>query len=227
MFNLDEQAALGLTQAHLCDYHGRLVEQSIVRDLKQMQAAASKCNITLSLASSFRDFARQSLIWNNKFNQIRPVFDINDQPVDLTHLNEQDKCQAIMLFSAIPGASRHHFGTDLDVFDANKVDDDYQLALSQQEYASGGPFFELAKWLEQHAETYGFFLPYKQFNGGVAKEPWHISHISRAQYYSNIHSKELLEKLLINSNVAGWPSLVDQLDTIYPQYVSNISAAGN
>ena len=61
MFNLDEQAALGLTQAHLCDYHGRLVELSIVRDLKQMQAAASKCNITLSIASSSVSYTHRRL----------------------------------------------------------------------------------------------------------------------------------------------------------------------
>ena len=110
MFNLNQQAALGLTQAHLCDFQGRQIEKTIQRDLEQMIQGARKSGITLSLASTFRDFDRQALIWNNKFNLMRPVFDSHDKPVDMTSLNDAEKCFAIMLFSAMPGASRHHFG---------------------------------------------------------------------------------------------------------------------
>ncbi|MDE3272733.1 M15 family metallopeptidase [Pseudoalteromonas sp. G4] len=227
MFNLVEQAALGLSQAHLSDFQGRLVEHRIKRDLEQMVSAAKKSGITLTLASTFRDFERQSLIWNNKFNLIRPVFDINDNPVDMASLNDAEKCFAIMLFSAIPGASRHHFGTDMDVFDASKVADDYQLQLCQAEYSEHGPFCELSNWLANNAEKYGFFLPYKHFNGGVAKEPWHISHIERSEFYMNVHSEQLLVDALKQSNVAGWPTLVDQLDEIYPHFVTNITLAGS
>lgn len=227
MFNLVEQAALGLSQAHLCDFQGRLVEHTIKRDLEQMVSAAKKSGITLTLASTFRDFERQSLIWNNKFNLIRPVFDINDNPVEMAALNDAEKCFAIMLFSAIPGASRHHFGTDMDVFDASKVADDYQLQLCQAEYSEHGPFCELSNWLANNAEKYGFFLPYKHFNGGVAKEPWHISHIERSEFYMNVHSEQLLVDALKQSNVAGWPTLVDQLDEIYPRFVTNITLAGS
>ncbi|MFY8349659.1 M15 family metallopeptidase [Pseudoalteromonas sp. SSM20] len=227
MFNLVEQASLGLSQAHLCDFQGRLVEHRIKRDLEQMVSAAKKSGITLTLASTFRDFERQSLIWNNKFNLIRPVFDIHDNPVDMASLNDAEKCFAIMLFSAIPGASRHHFGTDMDVFDASKVADDYQLQLCQAEYSEHGPFCELSNWLVNNAEKYGFFLPYKHFNGGVAKEPWHISHIERSEFYMNVHSEQLLVDALKQSNVAGWPTLVDQLDEIYPRFVTNITLAGS
>lgn len=227
MFNLVEQATLGLSQAHLCDFQGRLIENTIKRDLEQMVSAAKKSGITLTLASTFRDFERQSLIWNNKFNLIRPVFDIHDNPVDMITLNDAEKCFAIMLFSAIPGASRHHFGTDMDVFDASKVADDYQLQLCQAEYSEHGPFCELSSWLANNAEKYGFFLPYKHFNGGVAKEPWHISHIERSEFYMNVHSEQLLVDALKQSKVAGWPTLVDQLDEIYPRFVTNITLAGS
>jgi LAS superfamily LD-carboxypeptidase LdcB len=227
MFNLNQQAALGLTQAHLCDFQGRQIEKTIQRDLEQMIQGARKSGITLSLASTFRDFDRQALIWNNKFNLMRPVFDSHDKPVDMTSLNDAEKCFAIMLFSAMPGASRHHFGTDMDVFDADKVSDDYQLQLNQAEYGEGGPFELLSQWLETHAERYGFFLPYKHFNGGVAKEPWHISHIKRSHFYMGVHSQQLLADALKCSNVAGWPTLVDQLDGIYQRFVTNITPAGN
>ena len=130
-----------------------------------------------------------------------------------------------MLFSAIPGASRHHFGTDLDVYDKSAVSNDYQLQLSPDEYNKGGPFHKLASWLEQNAKEYGFFLPYKQYNQGVAREPWHISHISRSAYYAKIHNESLLASFLNESDVLGWQSLTTQLQSIYPQYVSNITPA--
>ena len=127
MFNLDQQAALGLTEQHLVEFNSRLVERHIVSDLSALIKAASKDNIILEIASSFRDAKRQTLIWNNKFSGKRPVFDIKNQVVSLDNLSEQEKCQRIMLFSAIPGASRHHFGTDLDVYDKSAVSSDYQL----------------------------------------------------------------------------------------------------
>ncbi|CAM5189250.1 M15 family metallopeptidase [Alishewanella longhuensis] len=88
-----------------------------------------------------------------------------------------------MLYSALPGASRHHWGTELDIYDAAAVPADYQPQLLPAEYASGGPFYKLAWWLECHAAEYGFFLPYKRYQGGVAAEPWHISYQPLAKPY--------------------------------------------
>ena len=39
-----------------------------------------------------------------------------------------------MRWSAIPGSSRHHWGTDLDVYDAAAVTPDYQVQLTPQEW---------------------------------------------------------------------------------------------
>ena len=51
-------------------------------------------------------------------------------------------------FSALPGASRHHWGTDIDVYDANAVSSDYVVQLSLKEVGSGGVFDSLHKWLD-------------------------------------------------------------------------------
>ena len=54
--------------------------------------------------------------------------------------------------AAVPGenASRHHWGTDLDVYDSRAVGEDYQVQLSPAEVAPGGPgsdaFTPLAWW---------------------------------------------------------------------------------
>jgi LAS superfamily LD-carboxypeptidase LdcB len=227
MFNLNEQAALGLSRHHLVEFDGSLVEQGVVEDLARLINAAKKEGLDIGLASTFRDFERQSLIWNNKFNGLRPVFDHCDKEVSLATLSDLEKCHKILLFSAMPGASRHHFGTELDIFDRAAVDKNYKLQLSPSEYSQDGPFYQLAIWLKAHAQQYGFFLPYQSFRGGVAAEPWHISHIGRSAFYQSMHTKELLTKQLLHSEVLGWQALTDNLDQLYTQYIDNITPADN
>ena len=68
-------------------------------------------------ASSFRDFERQQLIWNCKFNGERKVHDDEGNLLDLALLDDWQKAQAILRWSALPGGSRHHWGTEIDIFD--------------------------------------------------------------------------------------------------------------
>ena len=60
MFNLNEHAALGLSTHHLVEFNGSLVEQGIVDDLASLINAAKNDGINIELASTFRDFERQS-----------------------------------------------------------------------------------------------------------------------------------------------------------------------
>lgn len=228
MFNLDEQAALGLTQNHLIEFNGMLIDATVESDLARLIQAAKQDGIAIRLASSFRDFERQSIIWNNKYNGIRPVLDFNSKQIDISKLSDIEKCHAILLYSALPGASRHHFGTDFDIFDSSAVSSDYQLQLVSEEYSENGPFYRLSVWLEKNANEFGFFFPYKHFNGGVASEPWHISHIARSEYYSQLHTVELLEKALkTNVNLLGKNAILQNLASIYQQYVANITPVDN
>ena len=101
----------------------------------------------------------------------------------MASLSAEQQLHAILRFSAIPGTSRHHWGTDLDVFDAAALPQDYQLQLSPQEVAPGGMFDPLHCWLDQRmaaGEVHGFFRPYGQDRGGVAPERWHLSYAPMA-----------------------------------------------
>ena len=150
----------GLDKSHLVTYQGFLIHQAIIADFSNMQAAAMHDGIEIAIVSAYRDFDRQQLIWNNKFNGVRPIFDDYDQCVDCASLDEFEKCLAILRFSMLPGASRHHLGTDLDVFDKQAVASDYTVQLSQAEYSEHGPFAQLANWLKQHAKEFGFYLKF-------------------------------------------------------------------
>ena len=68
-----------------------------------LQQSAIKNGFNLQPASSFRDFERQQLIWNGKFNGERKVHDDAGNPLDLASFDDWQKAQAILRWSALPG----------------------------------------------------------------------------------------------------------------------------
>lgn len=214
--------ALGIEQSHLVSYQNQQIHRDVRADLQALQQAASVAGFALTLASSYRSFARQLAIWNAKFQGQRPVLNLQNQPVNLEVLSELEKCHAIMLYSALPGSSRHHFGTDFDVFDKNAVDEHYRLGLTPDEYLQGGVFNPLNEWLSENMHRYGFYRPYNTFRGGVAPEPWHISHIAVSQQMQQLSSVTALGELLRQQPVSGQQTLLTHLDALYQRYVVNI-----
>ena len=94
-------------------------------------------------------------------------------------LSPAQQLRMILRYSAMPGSSRHHWGSDLDVYDASAVDTDYRVQLSPVEVAPGGLFDSLHRWLDQRmsaGESHGFYRPYARDLGGVAPERWHLSY---------------------------------------------------
>lgn len=150
------QCITGQSDAHLVAIQNHYLHANIVNDFVALQSAAASAGFDLCIASSFRDFNRQSAIWNAKFSNKRVVLNKAQQAVELNSLSDIEKCTAIMLYSALPGASRHHLGTDLDIFDKGAVSDDYELQLTPDEYQHGGPFAELSQWLDTHLAEFGF-----------------------------------------------------------------------
>lgn len=214
----------GQTQKHLVEFHGSLVNWAIVSDLQSLTIAAKNAGFDLAIASSFRGFDRQLMIWQKKYNGINPVFDINDNPVELNGLSDLEKCQAIMLFSALPGASRHHWGTDFDFYDKAAITNKYQIRLQQDEYSEGGRFAALTAWLDDNMAQFGFYKPYDEYRGGIAVEPWHISHKSTADMMLKKFSVKKLEKVLKQYDFAGKEAVLSNLPELYTQFVMNINA---
>lgn len=199
------------------------IHKDMLAAFTQMQHAAANDNITLLIASGFRHYDRQLAIWQRKFSGDLTVKDKDGKKVDITKLSEVEKIKAIMLFSALPGASRHHWGCDIDVYAPNLLAKDQQLQLEPWEYQDGGPFYALTLWLEEHAKQFGFYFPYNKYRGGVATEPWHLSYFPLAQHFEQAYSLPLLTKLLSESDIAGKQTLIHSLPTIYQQYIINVA----
>lgn len=141
-----------------------------------MQSDARRSGVDLPPYSSFRDFRTQLRIWNSKFCGAKPLFDINGKARDFTRLSESEIISCILNWSALPGGSRHHWGTEIDVVDGAVLSPGYVPQSLPHEVAPGGLFFPLHQWLDRHIAEYGFFRPYQRDNGGVYQEPRHLSY---------------------------------------------------
>ena len=217
------QCITGQSDAHLVAIQNHYLHANIVNDFIALQSAAASAGFDLCIASSFRDFNRQSAIWNAKFSNKRVVLNKAQQAVELNSLSDIEKCTAIMLYSALPGASRHHLGTDLDIFDKGAVSDDYELQLTPDEYQHGGPFAELSQWLDTHLAEFGFYRPYQHDLGGVAPELWHISHISQSEQLMRHLSVEVLHNCIKESDLLGKDAILTHLPALYERFVLNVS----
>ena len=82
----------------------------------------------------------------------------------------------IIEYSTIPGTSRHHWGTDIDLIDGyRKTEGD---VLVPEKFKSGGPFEDFKKWMDENSKKFDFLLVYTDDpkRRGFKYEPWHYSY---------------------------------------------------
>jgi len=193
----------------------------VVTPFRGLKDAAERAGFALEAVSSFRDFDRQLTIWNRKFNGDLPLYDAAGQRLDTLQLSPGERVMAILTWSALPGASRHHWGTDLDLIDA-ATPPGRQAALTAAEFAPGGPFAALSAWLEEHAARFGFFRPFRGKRSGVQPEPWHYSFAPVAELARRQLSCETLAAALADAPLAGKSVVLPRLDEFHARYVAAI-----
>ncbi len=198
------------------------VHKDVTDDLAKLISAAQKDGFDFHLASGFRSFEQQLNIWNGKYSGQRVLLDSNSQALDIFSLSDEEKIHAILRWSALPGASRHHWGTDFDIYDKAALPDNETIKLEPWEYLQSHqkPFYQ---WLMNNAVNYGFYFPYQDDQGGVAIEPWHISHYSTASDCLKKLTTELIQQQLRDEPLLGKKYVLPQLENLYTKYISNLS----
>ena len=154
----------------------------------QMAIQAQTEGIFLKAVSSTRSFDRQKSIWEAKWNGTRKVEGLH---LGKVKMSASAKAELIMKYSSMPGTSRHHWGTDLDI---NSVDDDYFKTYGgQRVYA----------WLQANAAKFGFCQVYhpKQNSGrnGYEEEKWHWSYLPLANPFTL-----KFKTLISNEDISGF-----------------------
>jgi LAS superfamily LD-carboxypeptidase LdcB len=196
-----------------------MLHAAAVRPFLAMRDAALRDGFDLAPVSSYRDFARQRLIWNAKYRGERPARDRRGRLVKMSALDPGARVETILLWSALPGASRHHWGSDIDVADGKVIAAGYEPRLEVEEYRRGGPFAALSTWLSAHMRRFGFYRPYTRRGAGVQPEPWHLSYAPIAQPALQRMTVRLLAEAIEGNGVEGEAEIVARLPLIRERYV--------
>jgi len=225
---LNAEQLTGRVRSHVLDSpeFGCILHPEAMAAFRGLRAAAAKSDIDLVAVSSFRSFEHQLTIWNDKFHGRRPLLDRDGSALDRAVLAEAELVRAILLWSALPGASRHHWGTEIDLIDRAALPSRQRPQLVPAEYAPGGVFERLGAWLPQHCEGYGFFLPYDRDRGGVRPEPWHLSFAPVSGPSLPALTADVLAAALAGADLAGAGVVRRQLHDIHARYVRAVSPPG-
>ncbi len=224
------QQAIGLEQSHLVAFEQDnkrrfMVHKAILSDLNSLLNAAAKAGHPISLVSSFRSFDRQLVLWNEKWQGRLKINDLDGQAIDVEQLTDEEKLHAISLWSAMPGFSRHHWGTDMDIFSLTAIEQGHKIELIPQEFEEGGVCYSLNQWLDENLEEYGFFRPYKSYQQGIAAEPWHISHQAIAESIRSDFPFDQCHKHLCQSSIKSAKFIIENCELYFERYFNNICLA--
>ncbi|MFB3789547.1 MAG: M15 family metallopeptidase [bacterium] len=186
-----ERELLGLQPPELFG-DGFNLRKPAAEAFEAMRKAARKDGIRLYSVSSFRGFEHQMKIWNQKYQSLRQ----NGTPAP-------EIIWKILEYSSMPGSSRHHWGTDLDLIDdapTRPAD-----PLQAEYFAEGGIYHNLYQWLVLNAPTYGFYEVYTNDpqRTGFAYEPWHWSYSELSIPFLKEYGEIDLLKHLKNSQMEG------------------------
>ena len=172
-----------------CDRSGLMLRKEVYEAFKEMHDAARRDSVNLVIRSATRNFDYQKGIWNRKWRE---------RTEDKELLNFQDRldvAMSIMRYSAMPGTSRHHWGTDIDI---NMFNNDYFKK------GQGRTVYE---WLIENAGKYGFCQVYCEKpkcgrEHGYEEERWHWSYLPTATKLTE-RSRKLMHDTLIGGFVGS------------------------
>ncbi|MEL6846748.1 MAG: D-alanyl-D-alanine carboxypeptidase family protein, partial [Bacteroidota bacterium] len=104
--------------ARIADAHsagsarGAYLNKEAYRAFVDMYDAAKADGVRLTIRSATRNFYRQQQIWEAKWNGKRKQ---NGEILTQTTPDPVERARKILATSSMPGTSRHHWGTDIDI----------------------------------------------------------------------------------------------------------------
>ena len=221
---MNDQEITGRARTHIValDEPRCALHYEAIASFLAMRDAAARDGIALAARSSFRDFSTQVTIWNAKWRGERPLRNRTGTLLERQKIADSEMVDVILAWSSVPGGSRHHWGSDLDVIDTNAIPAGYEVQLITEEYIGDGIFAKLSNWLDAHLAEFGFFRPYRTDRGGYCPEPWHLSYAPIATPALEQLSLAVLRQALAESDALGKEFVLERLPEIYTRYLLNI-----
>lgn len=140
-----------------CLLRTEYIHKDVLAPFIAMYEAAAKEGVTLGIVSAMRTFDVQKSLWNQRY---------------YTSDNPAKTAKMVLSYLAMPGTSRHHWGTDVDLMDTK---------LHFFETEQGKKSYQ---WLLDNAAFYGFYQVYSAGrNTGYNEEKWHWSYMPVAKEF--------------------------------------------
>ena len=178
-FEPDQHVDYVLIDVQYADRAGMFIHKDTYAAYKQMRDAAKEEGINLTIRSATRNFNYQKGIWERKWTGETKI---DGQDISKTIIDAKTRALKILEYSSMPGTSRHHWGSDIDL---NSFDNDWF------EKGEGKIMWD---WLEGNAAKFGFCRPYtakdEQRPDGYYEERWHWSYMPLARYFTDLARSE-------------------------------------
>jgi D-alanyl-D-alanine carboxypeptidase len=167
------------------DQAGRYLRKEVLEAYIEMYEAAKADGIQLVIRSAVRNFDYQKGIWERKWTGARLV-----DGMDLSQAmpDPVERAKKILTYSSMPGTSRHHWGTDIDLNDF------------ENSYFESGNGLKVYEWLVANAGNFGFCQVYSEKGSdrphGYNLEKWHWSYLPVARQLTELAARELTDEMI-------------------------------
>lgn len=211
LFEPAQHADFVIIDSLYADRSGLYLRKDTYAAFLQMHAAAKSQNINLIIRSATRNFNYQKGIWERKWNGDTKLE--NGRDASEVYPVPKSRALAILRYSSMPGTSRHHWGTDIDL---NSFDNDW--------FAEGEGLI-LYNWLVEFGPAFGFCQPYTAKGNarpnGYEEEKWHWSYMPISTQLT-----ELAKSSLNNTMISGFHGAETAVDIdVVANYVLGVSSA--
>ena len=156
------------------DRTGLYMQRSAYDAYKLMYAEAKKNGISLIIKSATRNFDYQKKIWENKWLGLTMV---GGEKLSQTISDPVQRAREILKYSSMPGSSRHHWGTDIDI-----------NSLNNNWFEQNEEGIKLYQWMKTNAYKYGYCQVYSDKSltkrTGYEEEKWHWSYLPLSTIYT-------------------------------------------
>lgn len=175
---------------------GQWAIAEVLAAYRALQREGEAVGWKIVIVSGYRSYTNQRFLWNKKFHILW----------DEAELDEEHCVRDVFEYTTLPGLSRHHWGTELDL-------GEYHIKhRAQVPVGSERPKMEdFYAWLDANAPRFGFCKVYKGVFGAIQEEPWHWSYRRYASRFEKQCDKLRDFSELPRKGVEGW-------DWIWPHF---------
>lgn len=175
-----------LIENKYADREGLYMHKEAYQAFKRLHTEAQKRGINLVIRSAARNFNYQKGIWERKWNGNTILS--SGENAKVVYPEAKDRALKILEYSSMPGTSRHHWGTDID------------LNSFENSWFEEGEGLKLFEFMETVGKEYGFCRPYTSKGSerpeGYNEEKWHYSYVPVSKYYTEFAKKNLKNEII-------------------------------